>query len=177
VLLPQLRRVAQPPPVAAPPESATPPTPVPQPESAPSRLAYFSSVLRYIWSDTQTRPCKSPDRLISRSRHSRHFWSDVGMTLFILLTLIVRIVLSPSLALAFLAIMYSSFWLTQIVRSVRRGRSSGLSKEYLLGTTVCRLFFALCEWHGVECSVKSLTMVSDFLACPKNVLDIEPRRK
>ncbi|KAJ7193760.1 hypothetical protein GGX14DRAFT_588157, partial [Mycena pura] len=46
----------------------------------------------------------------------------------------------------------------KIVRSVRRCRGSGLTTEYLVGTTICRLYIALY-----------------FLLCPKNVLDIEPR--
>jgi hypothetical protein len=62
------------------------------------------------------------------------------------------------LSLFFVAITYSSIWLPQIVRSARRGRTSGLTKEYILGTTICRLFGALY-----------------FLACPKNVLEVEPR--
>ncbi|KJA28091.1 hypothetical protein HYPSUDRAFT_34432 [Hypholoma sublateritium FD-334 SS-4] len=80
----------------------------------------------------------------------------LGLVIF--LTLIVRVILSPLLSVLFVAFTYSSIWLPQIVRSVRRGRSSGLSKEYVLGTTICRLFNALY-----------------FLACPKNVLEVEPR--
>jgi len=59
----------------------------------------------------------------------------------------------------FVVVSYSLFWLPQIFRSARRGRGSGLAMEYLVGTTLCRLYVALY-----------------FLLCPKNVLDIEPRR-
>ncbi|KAF8868514.1 hypothetical protein CPB85DRAFT_1570920 [Mucidula mucida] len=52
----------------------------------------------------------------------------------------------------------SGIWLPQIVRSVRRGRSSGFTKEYVIGTTACRLYLALY-----------------FLVCPNNVLDVKPR--
>ena len=51
------------------------------------------------------------------------------------------------LSLFFVAITYSCIWLPQIVRSARRGRSSGLTKEYILGTTACRLFGALCGFY------------------------------
>ena len=59
----------------------------------------------------------------------------------------------------FVAVSYSLIWLPQIVRSARRGRTSGLAREYVIGTTVCRLYLALCEffrgegswyWQGVH---------------------------
>ncbi|KAK0199252.1 hypothetical protein DFS33DRAFT_1262349 [Desarmillaria ectypa] len=92
----------------------------------------------------------------------QHLRSDPGarlwITMFIFLTFIVRVILSPTLSLMFVALTYSSIWLPQIIRSIRRGRSSGFSKEYVITTTVCRLYLAMY-----------------FLACPKNVLDIDPR--
>lgn len=69
----------------------------------------------------------------------------VGVTLFIFLTLIVRVILSPVLSVLFVAATYSLIWLPQILRSARRGRSSGLSVEYVVGVTVCRLYGALCK--------------------------------
>ncbi|OBZ78657.1 DSC E3 ubiquitin ligase complex subunit 1 [Grifola frondosa] len=63
-----------------------------------------------------------------------------------------------SLPLFFVGSLYSFIWFAQIYRSARRGRSSGLSTEYLVGTTICRLFFVLY-----------------FLGCPKNILDVETR--
>ncbi|KAK7683355.1 hypothetical protein QCA50_013617 [Cerrena zonata] len=46
----------------------------------------------------------------------------------------------------------------QIQRSIKRGRTSGMSAEYLIGATLCRLYFLLY-----------------FMACSKNILDVEPR--
>ncbi|KAJ4479660.1 hypothetical protein C8J55DRAFT_74855 [Lentinula edodes] len=94
------------------------------------------------------------------------FWQQVRtdpqarlyVILFVFLSTIVRIILSPTLTLLFVAITYSCIWLPQIWRSMRRGRSSGLSMEYLVGITICRLYLMLY-----------------FLACPRNVLDVEPR--
>jgi transmembrane E3 ubiquitin-protein ligase len=79
--------------------------------------------------------------------------------------------------MVFVAVSYSLIWLPQIVRSVRRGRTSGLAREYVLGTTICRLYLALCEsFFDAGVTTGMLTMyVIDFLACPKNVLDVEPR--
>jgi hypothetical protein len=72
--------------------------------------------------------------------------------------------------------MYSLFWLPQIIRSVKKGRSSALTAEYLIGTSLCRLFHALCEYQCTCCQfTSSISIFSDFLACPKNVLDVEPR--
>ena len=73
--------------------------------------------------------------------------------MFIFLSFIVRIIVSPSMTLLFVGSMYSFFWLPQIVRSARRSRSSGLTKEYLVGTTICRLFFALCEFIHRQCTM------------------------
>ena len=66
--------------------------------------------------------------------------------LFVFLTLIVRVILSP-LLVVFVTIAYTSIWLPQIVRSARRGRTSGLASEYIFGTTACRLYFLLCKWN------------------------------
>ncbi|KAJ7668346.1 hypothetical protein B0H17DRAFT_1209956 [Mycena rosella] len=98
-------------------------------QTQPSFLAFF---IQHLRSDPQMR-----------------LW----LVLFVFLTLMVHTILSATLSIIFVAITYSLFWLPQIVRSARRGRSSGLAKEYLVGTTV----------------------TPDFLLCPKNVLEIEPR--
>jgi len=89
---------------------------------------------------------------------SESYGHSLGLLLFVFLTIIVHTILSATLSIIFVAVAYSFFWLPQIVRSVRRGRGSGLTTEYLVGTTICRLYVALY-----------------FLLCPKNVLDIEPR--
>ncbi|KAF7308521.1 RING-type domain-containing protein [Mycena chlorophos] len=115
--------------------NATPlPAPAVQPRDQPSFTAFF---IHHLRSDPQLR-----------------LW----LMLFISLSLIVHTILSATLSIIFVAASYSMFWLPQIVRSVQRGRGSGLSSEYLLGTTICRLSLALY-----------------FLLCPKNVLDIDPR--
>ncbi|KAF8885015.1 hypothetical protein BD779DRAFT_1673890 [Infundibulicybe gibba] len=107
---------------------------VPQAAASPSFFVFF---LQHIRSDPQAR-----------------LW----LILFIVLTLVVRVILSPFLTMVFVAVTHSLIWLPQIFRGARRGRSSGLSKEYILGTTACRLFFVLY-----------------FLTCPRNVLEVEPR--
>lgn len=68
-----------------------------------------------------------------------------GLGMFLFLTFIIRVIVTPSLALLFVASMYSMFWFPQIIRSAKRGRPSALSAEYLIGTSICRLYFALCE--------------------------------
>ncbi|KAF9244652.1 hypothetical protein BU15DRAFT_41826 [Melanogaster broomeanus] len=83
----------------------------------------------------------------------------IWLGMFIFSTFIIRVIMTPSLTLFFLASIYSMFWVPQIIRSVKRGRSSSLCAEYLIGTSICRLYFALY-----------------FLTCPKNVLDAEARR-
>ena len=52
--------------------------------------------------------------------------------------------IAASLPFLFVASLYSAMWLMQIYRAVRRARTSGLRTDYLLGTTVCRLFYFLC---------------------------------
>lgn len=71
----------------------------------------------------------------------------LGLTILLILSVFVRVIVSPSLVLILIAGVYSLFWLPQIIRSARRGASAGLSKEYLIGTTVCRSYFALCALH------------------------------
>ncbi|KAJ7606163.1 hypothetical protein DFH06DRAFT_1251770 [Mycena polygramma] len=118
------------------PGTAALPTPAVQatPPPHPSFIAFF---IQHLRTDPQLR-----------------LW----IMLFVFLTLMVHTVLSATLSMAFVAITYSFFWLPQIVRSARRARGSGLAMEYLVGTTLCRLYIALY-----------------FFLCPKNVLEIEPR--
>ncbi|KAF9266758.1 hypothetical protein L218DRAFT_921385 [Marasmius fiardii PR-910] len=100
-----------------------------------------SSFWGFVWQQIRTDP-------------QARLW----VILFVFLTSFVRIFLSPTLTLLFVAITYSMIWLPQILRSVRRGRNSGLSKEYIIGTSAARLFLLLY-----------------FLTCPKNVLEIKRR--
>lgn len=53
----------------------------------------------------------------------------------------------------FVTVTYSFIWFPQIVRSARRGRSSGLKKEYIIGTTICRLYSAMCQPFFVCCTL------------------------
>ncbi|EGO20833.1 hypothetical protein SERLADRAFT_442196 [Serpula lacrymans var. lacrymans S7.9] len=85
---------------------AAPPTP-----SVPSEPSFFRLFMQHLRSDPQAR---------------------IWLGMFFFLTFVVRVIVTPSLALFFVGTMYSSFWLPQIVRSVRRSRSSALSKEYLI---------------------------------------------
>ncbi|KAJ7890572.1 hypothetical protein B0H14DRAFT_3081695 [Mycena olivaceomarginata] len=123
-----------PPPPQPTPELPAAPVQAPPLQRNPSFLAFF---IQHLRSDPQMR-----------------LW----VLLFLFLTVVVHTILSATMSIFFVSVTYSFFWLPQIVRSARRGRGSGLSKEYLVGTTLCRLYIALY-----------------FLLCPKNVLDIEPR--
>ncbi|KAL0955123.1 hypothetical protein HGRIS_004036 [Hohenbuehelia grisea] len=118
-------------------EAATQTSPQPQPSFF---AASQSSLLPFL-------------RFVAADPHARLWFS-----LFVFMAFLVRIILSPTLALFSVAITYSSIWLPQIIRSARRSRSSGLSTGYVLGTSACRLYIALY-----------------FLLCPKNVLEVEPR--
>ncbi|KAI6042062.1 hypothetical protein EDC04DRAFT_1079252 [Pisolithus marmoratus] len=110
----------------------------PQIPSPPAARSFLSALVRNVYSDPQAR---------------------VWIGILFCLTFVVRAIVSPSLALFFVGSMYSLFWLPQIIRSVRCGRSSSLSAEYLIGMSICRLWFPFY-----------------FLANSANVLDVEPRR-
>ncbi|CUA71903.1 DSC E3 ubiquitin ligase complex subunit 1 [Rhizoctonia solani] len=66
------------------------------------------------------------------------FWI---MILFAFLFL-VQITVSPRLVLYAVGALYS-FWVPQIMRNVKRGTRKALQKRYVIGTTLCRLFFPL----------------------------------
>ncbi len=106
-------------------------------------LSFWAFAVQHLRSDPGARLCAHPF-----FRHSLVAYIEtifIGITMFIFLTFIVRVILSPTLSLMFVALTYSSIWLPQIIRSVRRGRSSGFSKEYVIATTLCRLYLAMCE--------------------------------
>ena len=69
---------------------------------------------------------------------------DAGTLISLCLIVVFRIVIMLSLPLFFIGSLYSCMWLMQIYRSGRRARTSGLSVEYLVGTTLGRLFFICC---------------------------------
>ncbi|KAF9453591.1 hypothetical protein P691DRAFT_658228 [Macrolepiota fuliginosa MF-IS2] len=123
----------QPPTTAAP---AAAPSPNQQRNDDPNS-SFFRFFIHHVRTDPQAR-----------------LW----IMLFLFLTVLVRVILSPALSMLFVAVTYSLIWLPQIWRSARKGRTSGLSTEYVFGTTICRLAGALY-----------------FLTCPYNVLDVEPR--
>lgn len=80
-----------------------------------------------------------------------------GTIISLFLIVVFRIVILLSLPIFFVACMYSFVWAVQIYRAVRRSRGSGLSVEYIIGTTVCRLFFLLCEYYLSERALFLLT--------------------
>ncbi|KAJ8489989.1 hypothetical protein ONZ51_g2566 [Trametes cubensis] len=114
------------------------PNPAPPTPPAPTR----PTNLQFLWTHIRTDP-------------AARLWTLMSISLIV----VFRIVMALSLPLFFISSLYSCIWLMQIYRSARRTRSSGLSAEYMLGTTLGRLFF-----------------VFYFLGCPKNILDVEPRR-
>ncbi|EJF60599.1 hypothetical protein BD309DRAFT_958957 [Dichomitus squalens] len=121
----------QPAPTGVPPVVPTPPP------ALPERPSFFRFLLHHIRTDPAAR-----------------LWMMISLCLIV----VFRIVIMLSLPLFFIGSLYSCMWLMQIYRSTRRARSSGLSAEYLIGSTLGRLFF-----------------VCYFLGCPKNIFDVEPR--
>ncbi|KAH9986100.1 hypothetical protein BJV74DRAFT_545675 [Russula compacta] len=117
---------------------SSPPDPSPQqPGQGVSWLSIFRLVFHLVWYDEHNR-----------------IWYFV----FIVLTLVVRVMVAPGLAVVLLAILYSSIWAPQIIRAARRGRPCALGRKYIIGTTVGRMLLAMY-----------------LLGCPKNVMDVEPR--
>lgn len=102
--------------------------------------------------------------------------------MFLIVTVVVRLLLAPSLGLMFFALLYGSFWVPQIARAARRGRSCALEGRYLVGTTLGRVAIAGCEssliFSGSDWQVrKGADEPADYLIYPKNVLDVTPRRE
>lgn len=62
-----------------------------------------------------------------------------------ILIVVFRLVIVLSLPLLFVGSLYAFMWFPQIHRAIKRGRTSGLSAEYLIGASACRLYFLLCE--------------------------------
>lgn len=107
------------------------------PQQGVSFLSIVRFILQLVWYDDHNR---------------------IWYLILIVLALVVRVVVAPGLAVLLLAVLYSSIWVPQIVRAARRGRSCGLGRKYVIGTTVGRMLLA-----------------TYFLGCPKNVLDVGPR--
>ncbi|KAF7770944.1 hypothetical protein Agabi119p4_6918 [Agaricus bisporus var. burnettii] len=112
-------------------------TPTPPPRDDEAHASFFRFFIHHVRTDPQAR-----------------LW----IMMFLFLTVLVRVILSPALSLFFVIATYSLIWFPQIWRSAKKGRTSGLSAEYVFGTTFCRLAGALY-----------------FLTCPNNVLDVQPR--
>ncbi|KAI1782212.1 hypothetical protein LXA43DRAFT_932813 [Ganoderma leucocontextum] len=106
------------------PAAAPLPAVPPPPPALPARPSFF----RFLWQHIRTDP-------------AARLWTLMSLCLIV----VFRIVIMLSLPLFFISSLYTCVWLTQIYRSARRARSSGLSAEYLVGSTLGRLFFVLCE--------------------------------
>lgn len=92
------------------------------------------------------------------SRVTSHPQFKLWFTLAVFIVFVIRISIYPPLALFVLGGMYAGLWIPQIYRSARRGRTSGMNMEYLVGTTILRLAIAYY-----------------FLAYKGNILDIEAK--
>ncbi|KAK7687335.1 hypothetical protein QCA50_009841 [Cerrena zonata] len=132
-----------PPTTSVPPITVSPPTPapLPAPAPAPGPPPHEQGFLRFLLYHIRTDP-------------SARLWTIMSFFLIV----VFRLVIVLSLPLLFIASLYAFMWFPQIQRSIKRGRTSGMSAEYLIGATLCRLYFLLY-----------------FMACPKNILDVEPR--
>ncbi|PSR74066.1 hypothetical protein PHLCEN_2v10138, partial [Hermanssonia centrifuga] len=154
------------------PEDVPPPPPRrlanPSPPTAPGATSDAATATQntlaqnILPTTTVTPPIQPQQPTLFRSLYD-HFRSDPSARLWafmsFFLLVVFRIIIALSLPIVFIGALYSSIWIVQIYRAVRRGRTSGLTAEYLFGTTFCRLFFVLY-----------------FFGCPKNILDIDPRR-
>lgn len=116
-------------------------TPIPTP-TTPRPPSFWGLFFRHLRNDPQARLCE-----LSVFIHpiASQFILKSGLAMLLFMFVIVRVVLSPSLALLFLACTHSAFWTVQILRSVRRGRTGGLSLEYLVVTLASRSCFILCK--------------------------------
>lgn len=156
--------VSQPAPAAA----------VPRPPEPPR--TFFRFFIHHIRTDPGARLCAfGVTACISSSLMVFVF---PGTIMSFCLIVVFRVVVMLSLPLLFIGSLYGFMWLPQLYRSAKRGRSSGLHAEYTIGVTLCRLFFILCQSNR---SLQSLghiyKLFADFLVCPKNILDVEPRSK
>jgi hypothetical protein len=153
-----------------------PPPPTPTPSPSPASVSSLSSFIRHVRTDPRTRLCKHPSSLLLCDLNQ-----NPGLTMFIFLSFIDRVIVSPFMTLLFVGSMYSFFWMLQIIRSARRGRSSGWRLSMLLGLWFVDFILHFVSFNFffsflVAVSVLAHFMVwLDFLACPKNVLDVEPR--
>lgn len=104
--------------------------------------SFIRSVIRFAWYDEHSRICARV--ALSRLPFYRLTNERVGYFIFVVLTLVVRVIVAPGLAAVLLAVLYSSIWAPQIVRAARRGRPCALGRKYIVGTTIGRMSLALC---------------------------------
>lgn len=88
-----------------------------------------------------------------------------GFIISFFLLVVFRLVIALSVPLLFIGALYGSMWLVQIYRTIRRGRASGLAAEYLVGVSVCRLYYLLCECQILRPCLLWLTL-RRFLGLP-----------
>ncbi|TFK52045.1 hypothetical protein OE88DRAFT_1658813 [Heliocybe sulcata] len=141
--------------IQAPEDAAPVPTPTP--------VRQANTAGESVPEGQDTPPAVTQPSLIERLRASyarvtSHPQFKLWFTLAVFCVFVIRISIYPPLALFLLGGMYAGLWIPQIYRSARRGRTSGMMTEYLLGTTVFRLAIAYY-----------------FLAYKGNVLDIEAK--
>ncbi|KAF8586058.1 hypothetical protein K439DRAFT_1409339 [Ramaria rubella] len=115
--------------------SATPNIEIPAEANTQSPMGSLGAIRHRLAVEPQTR-----------------FWLLVVVSMVFFFNL----VFSPVLAIFAIGMIYSFLWTPQIVRSARRGSRPGLNKDYLIGSTLGRLFFALY-----------------IFGCPENVLGID----
>lgn len=106
------------------------------------RMSFFEMFKVYF--RLITRSCKSAfyDHQLIRIE----FILLSGFFIFICIILFFDILLTSIVMLVFVGCVYSSLWIPQIYRSAVRGSRPGLSMEYIIGGSLGRLFFALCEF-------------------------------
>ena len=120
------------------------PNPTPPTPPAPTRPTNLQFLWTHIRTDPAARLCTCA--VVCNVRIVSSHSLCPGTLMSISLIVVFRIVMALSLPLFFISSLYSCIWLMQIYRSARRTRSSGLSAEYMLGTTLGRLFFVFCEY-------------------------------
>jgi hypothetical protein len=68
---------------------------------------------------------------------------DLLMSFMIVISM--QLALAPEVGFIVAGSLYACIWIPPIIRAMRRGRSCGLSAEYLIGTTIGRVMFITCE--------------------------------
>lgn len=90
-----------------------------------------------------------------------------GAIMSFFLIVVFRLVIVLSIPLVFVGSLYTLMWVSQIYRAVRRGRTSGLTAEYVVGTTLCRLYYILCKFYRILFFKKPLIRPCRFLGMPE----------